>query len=297
MTNRYSNLERPGLDAAALSVALCAPAGPYARVELVQETGSTNDDLAGLAELEPEQWPDLSVLTAEMQRAGRGRLGRSWVAPERSSLIVSLLLRPVNAGGRPLPTESYSWLSLLAALALAESVEDRTEVSPQLKWPNDVIVDSRKLAGVLARFVPGSNGSPPALVVGVGLNVSLTDAELPVPTATSLLLEYAGTTDRNILLKSFLRTFAARYSAFCAVDGDASATLADGSSLAASVSGRMHTLGRAVRAELPGGRELTGHALALDERGGLVLRDDDGGRHTVSVGDIVHLRPAGRDAG
>ncbi len=297
MTSRYSNLERPGLDAAALSGALCAPAGPYSRVELVQETGSTNDDLAEAAAQQPAQWPDLSVLTAEVQRAGRGRLDRSWVAPERSSLILSLLLRPVNGSGRPLPTASYSWFSLLAALALVESIEDRTEVSPQLKWPNDVIVDGRKLAGILARFVPGADGAPPALVVGIGLNVSLTDSELPVPTATSLLLEYAGTTDRNILLKSFLRTFAGRYAAFCAVDGDAAAALPGGETLAAEVSRRMHTLGRTVRAELPGGAELTGRALALDAHGGLVVRDAEGERHSVSAGDVVHLRPAGQDAG
>jgi BirA family biotin operon repressor/biotin-[acetyl-CoA-carboxylase] ligase len=294
MTSRYSNLERPGLDAAALSGALCAPAGPYARVDLVQETGSTNDDLAEAAAGQPAQWPDLSVVTAESQRAGRGRLDRSWVAPERSSLIVSVLLRPVNAAGRPLPTASYSWFSLLAALALVESIEDRTEVSPQLKWPNDVIVDGRKLAGILARFVPGADGAPPALVVGIGLNVSLTDSELPVPTATSLLLEYAGTTDRNILLKSFLRTFAVRYAAFCAVDGDALAAQTEGGTLAAEISARMHTLGQDVRAELPGGAELTGRALALDAFGGLVVRDGDGERHTVSAGDVVHLRPAGQ---
>ena len=281
------------MDAAALSGALCAPAGPFTRIDLVQETGSTNDDLAEAAAQQPEQWPDLSVLTAEVQRAGRGRLDRSWVAPERSSLILSLLLRPVNGSGRPLPTSSYSWMSLLAALALVESIEDRTEVSPQLKWPNDVIVDGRKLAGILARFVPGADGAPPALVVGVGLNVSLTDSELPVPTATSLLLEYAGTTDRNILLKAFLRTFAARYAAFCAVDGDASAAQADGGTLAAAISRRMHTLGRSVRAELPGGAELTGRALALDAFGSLVVRDGEGERHTVSAGDVVHLRPAG----
>ena len=293
MTSRYSNLERPGLDAAALSAALCAPGGPFARFELVQETGSTNADLVERAGLGPGEWPDLSVLTAEMQRAGRGRLGRSWVAPERSSLIVSILLRPVGASGRPLATTSYSWLSLLTALALAESIEARTEIRARLKWPNDVTVDGRKLAGILAQFVPSADGAPPAVVVGAGLNVSLTDSELPVPTATSLLLEYAGTTDRNILIQSFLRNFAALYAEFCAVEGDALAALGDGKSLRAKVSERTHTLGREVRAELPGGGELNGRALSLDASGALVVRDGDGERHVVSAGDVVHLRPAG----
>ncbi|WP_026549612.1 biotin--[acetyl-CoA-carboxylase] ligase [Arthrobacter sp. Br18] len=293
MTSRYSNLERPGLDLGALRAALCVPAGQYARLELVPRTGSTNADLVEQAGLEGTKWPDLSVLTAESQSAGRGRLDRSWVAPERSSLLVSVLLRPVNSAGRPLPTQGYPWLSLLAALALAESVEERTEVSPQLKWPNDVTVDGRKLAGILAQFVPDPRGGAPAVVVGVGLNVSLTGEELPVPTATSLLLEYAGTTDRNVLLKSFLRTFAGHYRAFCAVDGDAMAAWPEGLSLANRVSDRMATLGQEIRAELPGNEVLTGRALALDAHGALVVRNDDGERHTVSAGDVVHLRPQG----
>ena len=291
MSSRYSNLERPGLNLGALRTALCMPSGPFSRLDIVPSTGSTNTDLVEHAQREPAGWPDLSVLGAEVQTAGRGRLDRSWIAPERSSLFVSVLLRPFNRHGRPVPTTAYSWFSLLAALALAESVEDRTEIAPQLKWPNDVTVDGRKLAGVLAQFVPGAGAEPPAVVVGIGLNVSLTDDELPVPTATSLLLEYAGTTDRNILLKSFLRSFADSYRAFCDVDGDAEAAWEDGPSLLARVGARMATLGQDVRAELPGGALLTGRALALDPRGALVIRDDDGERHTVSAGDVVHLRP------
>ncbi|THJ67815.1 biotin--[acetyl-CoA-carboxylase] ligase [Arthrobacter echini] len=291
MSSRYSNLERPGLNTSVLRAALCLPAGPVSRLEIVANTGSTTTDLVRHAEREPAGWPDLSVLAAELQTAGRGRLDRTWVAPERSSLLLSVLLRPFNRQGRPVPTTAYSWFSLLAALALAESVEDRTRIAPQLKWPNDVTVDGRKLAGVLATFVPGAGAEPPAVVVGIGLNVSLTDDELPVPTATSLLLEYAATTDRNILLKSFLRTFADHYRAFCDVDGDAEAAWDDGPALAARVRARMGTLGQDIRAEVPGGGALNGRALKLDATGALVVRDDDGERHTISAGDIVHLRP------
>jgi BirA family biotin operon repressor/biotin-[acetyl-CoA-carboxylase] ligase len=291
MSSRYSNLERPGLNLGALRTALCMPSGPFSRLDIVARTGSTNTDLVEHAQREAAGWPDLSVLGAEVQTAGRGRLDRSWIAPERSSLFVSVLLRPFNRHGRPVPTTAYSWFSLLAALALAESVEDRTKIAPLLKWPNDVTVDGRKLAGVLAQFVPGTGAEPPAVVVGIGLNVSLTDDELPVPTATSLLLEYAGTTDRNILLKSFLRTFADSYRAFCDVDGDASAAWDNGPSLLTRVGARMATLGQDVRAELPGGALLSGRALALDAQGALIVRDDDGERHTISAGDVVHLRP------
>ncbi|NJC21818.1 BirA family biotin operon repressor/biotin-[acetyl-CoA-carboxylase] ligase [Arthrobacter pigmenti] len=291
MTSRYSSLERPGLDEAGLREALCSPRGQFARLELVEATGSTNTDLVRLAEQDAAGWPDLSVLTAEEQTAGRGRLERKWTAPERSSLIVSVLLRPRTKTGRPLPTQSYGWLSLLAALALSESIEERTEVSPQLKWPNDVHVDGRKLAGVLAQLVPGANGAPPAVVVGCGVNVSLTDQELPVPNATSLLLEYATTTDRNVLLKAYLRRLADSYAEFTAVDGDESRPWTDGKSLLARVSDRMVTLGQDVRAELPNGTMITGRAMNLDTHGALVVRDDDGERHTVAAGDVVHLRP------
>ncbi|MBG6191970.1 BirA family biotin operon repressor/biotin-[acetyl-CoA-carboxylase] ligase [Arthrobacter sp. CAN_A212] len=290
MTSRYSNLERPGLDEAALRDALCAPKGPYGRLDVVAETGSTNTDLVRHAQLRADEWPDLSVLTAEQQSAGRGRLDREWIAPERSSLIVSILLRPHNPQGRPLPTQSYSWLSLLAALALAESIEERTEISPQLKWPNDVLVDGRKLAGVLAQLVADDRGGPAAVVVGVGANVSLTDQELPVPSATSLLLEYSTTTDRNVLLRAFLRRLADHYAAFQAVDGDARREWADGTTLAQRVSDRMVTLGEHVRVELPGGMELMGRALGLDAHGALLIRDYDDERHTVTAGDVVHVR-------
>ena len=267
-----------------------APGGPLSRLDVVAETGSTNSDLADEARLRPSDVPDLSVLTAEMQTAGRGRLGRTWQAPPRSSLFVSVLLRPVNAAGRPLPTQSYGWLSLLAALALSESVARRTGVEARLKWPNDVMVDGRKLAGVLAQLVMDSSGAPPAVVVGAGMNVSLTDEDLPVPTATSLLMEYASTTDRNILLEDYLRELAAKYHEFRAVDGDASQVWADGTSLLEKITSRMVTLGQDVRAELPGGKTLSGRAVALDPYGSLILVDELGERHAVVAGDVVHLR-------
>ena len=290
MQLRYSSMERPGLDQERLRAALVAPQGPLAQLDVVTETGSTNTDLAELARLRPSEVPDLSVLTAEMQTAGKGRLDRTWEAPPRSSLFVSVLLRPVNAGGRPLPTQSYGWLSLLAALALAESVARRTGVEARLKWPNDVMVDGRKLAGVLAQLVMDSSGAPPAVVVGAGMNVSLTDEDLPVPTATSLLMEYASTTDRNILLEDYMRELADKYREFRAVDGDASRPWADGTSLLQKISARMATLGQEVRAELPGGKSLTGRAVALDAYGSLILVDEAGERHAVVAGDVVHLR-------
>ncbi len=291
MSHRYSNLERPSLNERELTAALCAPRGPFARIELVEETGSTNTDLADHALQGAALWPDLSVLTAEMQTAGRGRMERTWTAPERSSIIVSVLLRPAGANAMPLPTRSYSWLSLLAALSLVEAVREHAEIPATIKWPNDVHVDGRKLAGLLAQMVQSPDGTPPAVVVGAGMNVCLTDDELPVSSATSLLLEYAATTDRNILLKAYLRALAGHYRSFCDVGGDAFTPWADGTSLAAKVSGFMHTIGQQVRAELPSGEHVLGYAAGLDRDGCLQIRDSHNVVHTVSAGDVVHLRP------
>ncbi|KPN17861.1 biotin--[acetyl-CoA-carboxylase] ligase [Arthrobacter sp. Edens01] len=289
----YSSMERPPLEPERLRASLVAPVGPLARLDVIAETGSTNTDLAEFARLVPSEYPDMSVLTAELQTAGRGRLGRSWQAPERSSLFVSVLLRPVNPAGRPLPTQSYGWLSLLAALSLTKSVAARTGVAPRLKWPNDVLVDGRKLAGVLAQLVPDSSGNPPAVVVGAGLNVSLTDEDQPVPTATSLLMEYASTTDRNVLLQDFLLQLNLDYRAFCAVDGDATAPWSGDGSLRDNIAERMVTLGQTVRAHLPGGGEVVGRALELASDGGLVVIDSDAGiRQTITAADVIHLRPS-----
>ncbi|GAA1345196.1 biotin--[acetyl-CoA-carboxylase] ligase [Arthrobacter roseus] len=293
MSHRYSNLERPGLNERELVEALCAPRGPFSRLELVNETGSTNTDLVAHALEGREVWPDLSVLTAEMQTAGRGRLERTWTAPERSSIIVSVLLRPANADQIPVPTRSYSWLSLLAALSLVDAVRDRAQVPATIKWPNDVQVDDRKLAGLLAQMVHSPDGTPPAVVVGAGVNVCLTDDELPVTSATSLLLEYATTTDRNILLKAYLRALARNYRSFCDVGGDAFTPWPDGTSLAAKIAAVMNTIGEHVRAELPGGEQVVGYATGLDRDGCLQIRDNQNVMHTVSAGDVVHLRRTG----
>ena len=286
----YSSMERPPLEPERLRASLVAPVGPLARLDVIAETGSTNTDLAEFARLVPSEYPDMSVLTAELQTAGRGRMGRSWQAPERSSLFVSVLLHPA---GRPLPTQSYAWLSLLAALSLTKSVAARTGVAPRLKWPNDVLVDGRKLAGVLAQLVPDSSGNPPAVVVGVGLNVSLTDEDQPVPTATSLLMEYASTTDRNVLLQDFLLQLNLDYRAFCAVDGDASAPWSGDGSLRDNIAERMVTLGQRVRAHLPGGGEVVGRAVELAADGGLVIVDSEAGvRQAITAADVIHLRPS-----
>ena len=292
MTDRFADLDRPGLSAPALRSALVGGLDGLGRFDLVQETGSTNSDLAAAAARGSTQYPDLSVLVAEHQIAGRGRLDRTWMAPARSALAVSVLLRPQSSGGGALAPVAYPWLSLLAALALVHALEQLAKVPAGIKWPNDVVVKGRKLAGILAQLVPSSGAAVPAVVVGAGLNVSARQEELATSSATSLLLENADTTDRSILLKAYLRSLTDLYRQFCAVDGDADAALRSGKSLQASVSERLVTLGQPVRVELPGATEdLLGTATVLESSGALSVRDRRGADHIVSAGDIIHLRP------
>jgi BirA family biotin operon repressor/biotin-[acetyl-CoA-carboxylase] ligase len=261
------------------------------RLDVVDSTGSTNADLLRSVTVEPAAWPDLSVLTAEFQTAARGRLDRHWEAPPLSSISVSVVLRPANAEGRPLPRQSYSWLSLIAALALRETLLETAGIPAELKWPNDVLVRGRKIAGILAQLGPMVDGSVPPVILGTGLNVTLGAADLPVPTATSVVLEESRTADRTVLLKSYLSRFSVLYRSFCNADGDPAAGMAGGASLHKRVEAVMVTLGKQVRAQLPGDHEIIGHASRLDEYGSLLVVDRDSREHVVTAGDVVHLRP------
>jgi BirA family biotin operon repressor/biotin-[acetyl-CoA-carboxylase] ligase len=283
--------DRLPLDHAALENEDFLAATGIARLSVVDTTGSTNADLLAAVSTDPRSWPDLSILTAEHQTAARGRLDRSWEAPPLSSVLVSVVLRPVNAEGGPLPTQSYSWLSLLAALALREVLLETAAIPAEIKWPNDVLVRGRKIAGILAQLGPMVDGIAPPVVLGTGLNVTLRDDELPVPTATSVLLENAETVDRTVLLKSYLSRFAALYRSFCNADGDPNAGLAGGPSLHKRIQSVMVTLGKQVRAQLPGDHEIIGHASRLDDYGSLLVVDASAHEHVVTAGDVVHLRP------
>ncbi|WP_269939452.1 biotin--[acetyl-CoA-carboxylase] ligase [Arthrobacter sp. HY1533] len=309
------SVNRPGLEAAALKAALLRPLGGFARVEVVESTGSTNTDLAAHAASPDAHWPDLSVLVANAQEDGKGRLGRSWVVPAGAAMISSVFLWPgersaATGSAAPFAATGYAWLSILAGVALCRAVRTVAGVPAELKWPNDVVANGRKLAGILAQVVPAPTGNAPAasagftttqagpgVVVGAGLNVSLAEGELPTERATSLLLEGAvgDGLDRNALLPAYLNGFAALYRDFVAAGGDARVPLAGGASLLDLAGGLMGTLGREVRAELPGGTMLLGTATGLAADGGLLLRDAQGTMHTVSAGDVVHLRRTGPD--
>jgi BirA family biotin operon repressor/biotin-[acetyl-CoA-carboxylase] ligase len=215
------------------------------------------------------------VLVAESQVSGRGRLGRAWSAPPRSGLTFSILLRP------SVPVTAQGWLPLLYGVAAASAVRRLAEVDVRLKWPNDLLIGERKLAGVLAERVDD------AVIVGMGLNVSLKDEELPVGTATSLAIEKAACVDRDPLLRAVLREVESHYREWTEAGGDAEAAGLHAAYLAVSA-----TTGRRVRVELPGEQELTGLATGVDRAGHLQV-ESAGRRYTLSAGDVVHVRATG----
>jgi BirA family transcriptional regulator, biotin operon repressor / biotin---[acetyl-CoA-carboxylase] ligase len=252
-----------------------ALAGSWSRVDVVERTGSTNADLLAAA---ADGAPDRTVLVAEHQDAGRGRLARSWVSPPGSGLTVSVLLRPAGV-----PASRFGWLPLLAGLALLDAVREaapRSTVPCGLKWPNDLLLGTpaRKVAGILAE-VAGSG-----VVVGIGVNVA--GAPPDTPGATSLHDEGIEA-DRTALLVALLTRLAEREAAWRAGRGDPDTTR-----LRADYRAGCLSLGEQVRVELPGGAVHTGIAEDVDADGRLLLLDESGRRRAVAAGDVAHLRTA-----
>ena len=272
--------DRPPLREAALRRVLVVPHGPYTALDVVDEVGSTNAELAAAAR---SGAGDRTVLIAEHQSAGRGRRDRSWQAVARSGLALSVLLRPAEVGPMAVSPARWGWLPLLAGVALCEVVADLGQVDATLKWPNDLLLGPRraKAAGILAEVVGG------AVVLGIGLNVSMRAGELPVPQATSLAIEGAACTDRELLVGALLRRLDEEVRRWSSRGGDAGA-----SGLREAYRARCSTLGQQVRVELSGHGALLGTAVDIDGEGRLVL-DTRGVRQAVSAGDITHLRAAG----
>ncbi|PVZ14938.1 biotin--[acetyl-CoA-carboxylase] ligase [Actinomycetospora cinnamomea] len=276
-------MEAAPLDRDALRRALAPPSGPWASLEVVTRTGSTNADLAARA-ADPAT-PDRTVLVAEHQDAGRGRRDRVWSDRAGEGLTFSVLLRP-----REVAVERWGWAPLLAGLALVEAVGEVTggDVPAALKWPNDLLLGpgQGKGAGVLAEVAEG--GDERALVVGIGLNVGTAAADLPAG-GTSLAAEGAGHLGRETVLVAVLRALADLDGRWRSAYGDVAAA-----GLVDDYRARCATLGREVTVTLPGGRVLEGRAVDVDRDGRLAVRDTGGDTTVVSAGDVVHVRPAGR---
>lgn len=288
----------------------------YAQVLRVDSTGSTNDDLLDAA-AEPDadrRWPDMTVITAEEQTGGRGRQARVWSSPPGSSLSTSLLLRP------DIPVTQRHWITLGIGIALVRVLRAR-DIPAALKWPNDVHVEGKKIAGILAAVPPQD---PAALVVGCGINVLLTQEQLPTENSTSVLLELSRA-GQGSPMPGTAAAAQLRSDLLCDWLEEAAGLLQKiqqhGSidPVREQIVSTMSTLGQQVRIELPGGTAVRGEALGIEHDGALtvnvsmrrrtVLDPEAGGgaedlwekeirprRESFHAGDVVHLRPAGAPA-
>ena len=235
------------------------------RIVTLDETGSTNDDARALARAGA---PHMTVVVADTQSAARGRLGRSWIVDPNQALNASWIVRPER------PVDEWTVIPLLAGVAAADAVQERTHVEARLKWPNDVLVGARKLAGILTEAEV-----PQFVVVGLGMNVlqQSFDGER-AGTATSIAIEGGKRLDRPDLLATTLQHF---------IDGLRDPLKALDRYRHACVS-----IGQTVRVERATGDPVSGFARAIDDRGALVVETQRGDVRIAS-GDVVHLRPEG----
>lgn len=254
---------RTPLDTAALRAQMTG----WRRLDVVQATGSTNADLVARAAAGEDIGG--AVLLAEHQTAGRGRGGRVWSGVPMGSVALSV---GVSTAG--VDEQTWALLPLLTGVAVVEAL-DEAGVTGSLKWPNDVLVDGAKIAGILAEVA-----SPqPAVVVGIGLNVTVATDEIDQPGATSVLAA-GGDVERDHLVLGILRHLGARIEDW-----------RRGDDVLAAYRRRSGTIGAQVRALLPGDREIVGTATGVDDTGRLLI-ESAGGTTAVAAGDIVHLRPA-----
>jgi BirA family biotin operon repressor/biotin-[acetyl-CoA-carboxylase] ligase len=247
-------------------------------VTYFRKVGSTNDVARTMAR---EGAPEGTLVIADEQTAGRGRLDRHWWAPAGGCLLVSLVFRP------PMPAAQAQRLTMIAGLACTEAVEAETGLRPSLKWPNDLLVHGRKLAGILTEAE--SVGERLAfVVVGLGLNVNVdfsAQSEGVLHASAIGLSQVLGhPVDRLALLNGLLSSMERRYEQWQA-----------GVSPHDDWSQRLETLGRRVTisASPPGAshgqgsRAREGEAIAVDEDGALLVRLDSGHVERVLAGDVT----------
>ncbi|WJS91728.1 biotin--[acetyl-CoA-carboxylase] ligase [Microbacterium testaceum] len=244
------------------------------RVQVVETTDSTNADVIAAVTADPAGWPHLSLLVTDDQRAGRGRLDRTWTAPAGTALAVSVVVDATM-----IPAEQRGWIPLAAGAAMTRAVGVQLTGhggTAELKWPNDVLVDGGKICGILAEVVPGA---PDTVVVGAGVNTRMSRADLPVTTATSFAAIGADCDDDRLLadyLDDFGKTLARL------VHDDVERVHHEIEKLCA-------TVGKEVTVAMPDGSALHGTAARLDRDGRLVV--ESGTIETVvSAGDVVHVR-------
>lgn len=269
----------------------------YNRVEVLPTVGSTNEYarriLVGDA-LIRRSYGELSLVSTSNQNAGKGRLDRVWVAPPGASLATSFIVRPHAYSAHQVAPERYHWFTSLVALAACDVLEQLCGLNPSIKWPNDVLLGNRKVCGVLAQLVIEPEGQI-SVVVGIGMNLNVTQEQLPVPTATSALIEAGQKVDLNQALNLLAQKFERYYRDFAAVGFDAESDGGTGS-LLQKLKDKMSTLGSTLTIHLPGDEIFRGVGVDLTGEGELVVRSASGAERCFTVGDVVHVRPEGYGA-
>lgn len=239
------------------------------RVHAYESTDSTMDLSHRLA---ASGEPEGSVVITESQSKGRGRMGRAWASPRGTGLYFSILFRPA------LPVSRVSHLTLVAAVAVADAVAGTTGIRPDLKWPNDLLMDGKKICGILTELNAEVNRVN-YVVLGVGMNVNTAKADLPAH-ATSLKEQAGEKIDRLALARALFLRIDERYHQF--LGGGWEHILEDWRSHA-------RFLGSRVRVALEG-RVIDGHALDIDSDGALLVRADTGIVESVSAGEVLLVR-------
>lgn len=264
-------------------------ASALAPLVILDSADSTNDELRARASVAPDF---LTVVTTD-QRRGRGRMLREWSTPPGKGLAASVLLRLTAIDGVSIAREGWGWIPLLAGAAMTSAVRSVLLTSEvELKWPNDVLIEGRKVSGILSEVLPDSGG----VVVGAGVNLSMTVEELPTPTSTSLVLEGATATGDELVdavLSGWLRELRRLHGAFIAAGGSVGS--GSGSGIRDEIVALCGTIGRQVDVQLPLGAGFSGTAVGIDGEGRLrVRRDGAAGEgdvvESVAAGDVVHLR-------
>ena len=226
--------------------------GGYWSVHAVEQIDSTQSALKSSSPKHGD------VIVAEYQSAGRGRLDRTFEAQPGSALLFSAYIEPSRH------RDEWGFIPLLVGLSVAEVLG----IEFYTKWPNDILSDGGKVGGILCE-VHGDG-----IVIGIGLNVSMTEEELPVPTASSILLTVGRAPDRNELLPSILKEIAFNLAAW-----------ESGEDLIDDYLDSSATMGKRVSVQLPDGQKIEGMAAGISNNGELLL--DSG--EVISVGDIIHL--------
>lgn len=252
------------------------------RIELFEQLSSTNQEATNLGQSGVEHG---TVVIADRQTAGRGRLARTWFSPGSANVYCSLVLRANLPANRL--TDWLSWLPLITALAAAEAIESVTTAPVSLKWPNDLLMSGRKIGGVLCENIQASP-SGPFQVLGIGINVNMTSEDFPAElrgSATSVWNETHTIIDRNRLIAQLLLEMEQCIEELAGHGPQ---------QLALAYQRRCSTIGHKVRASLADGSELTGYAESISEDGSLRIATRSGTHPDrfveLRAADIVHLR-------